>query len=308
MQRYLAICWFACLFGLWAPAGGAALRYDALGASDAVGIGASSPGANGQPNNGYVYLLANWLTARYPHWTLENRGVEGLTAPEIRDQELNPAILAQPDIVTLWAGANDVRVSIQKQETTAVLQSGFELAYTTILSRLRGETHAFIVTANIPDLSLVPSAVFLTAPLRQLAHDDSLAVNQSIARVAAAYGVPVIDLFSDPTSYDPANFWVDGFHPNDQGYLILAMRFEAVLQAGAWRKVSGLGDVNGDGVIDIADAAALLSGIGGMSSASNRQAVAGDVAPPGGDGRIDITDAVFIARRVAGLVPDGDWR
>ena len=307
MKRCISSCWLVSLICLCAPAGRAALRYDALGASDAVGVGASSPGANGQPNNGYVYRIATWLTARYPHWTLENRGVSGFTAPAIRDVELSPAILAQPDIVTVWAGGNDIRVSIQTLEPTSVLKARFEDAFTTILRRLRQETRACIVTANVPDFSRVPAAIFLTPLQLQLAHDDSLAVNESIARAAAAYGIPVVDLFSDPQSLDPGNFSADGFHPNDQGYLNMAALFEAVLHASAWRTVSGLGDVNGDGLINLADAASLLSLAAGMSPATDRQAVAGDVSPPGGDNALGMGDVVILARRAAGLVPDSDW-
>lgn len=293
--------------GICGPAASATLRYDALGASDAVGVGASTPGPDGQPNNGYVYRITTWLTTRYPHWTLENRGVEGLTAPEIRDQELSDAVLAQPQIVTVWSGGNDVLLSVLTPEPTSTLRARFEDAFTTILRRLRTETPAQIVTANLPDLSRVPAAIFLSPVGLQLAHNDCVALNESIGRVAALYGIPVVDLFSDPLSYVPANLSPDGFHPNDQGYLNLATLFEAALRAIAWRTVSGLGDVNGDGSISLADAATLLSLVAGTSQATDRQAVAGDASPPGGDNALGIGDAVVIARRAAGLVPDSDW-
>lgn len=283
------------------PSSCASVRYDALGASDAVGVGASWPGAAGQPNNGYVYRIDTWLNGRYSNWVLENRGVEGFTAPEIRDGELDAAIAAQPAIVTVWAGGNDIRVSIQTSQTTAALTATFQDAYATILRRLRQETSAYIVTANLPDLSRIPSAILLTASQRQLAHDDSLAVNEVITQVATTYGVPVVEVYADPQSYLPANYWIDGFHPSDAGYLLLAGKFEALLQANAWRVVSGRGDVNGDGEVTVTDAVSLLAIVAGLSEATDRQAVAGDMAPAAGDNALGIEDAVGILRRVFGL-------
>lgn len=277
------------------------VRYDALGASDAVGTGATSPGANAQPNNGYVYRIDSWLTSRYSHWTLENRGVEGFTAPEIRDVELNPAIAAQPAVVTVWAGVNDIRLSLQSFQTTSALKAAFQDAYTTVIRRLRQETSAYIVTANVPDVSRMPFAILLPASVRQLAHDDSVAVNDVITQVASTYNVPVVEVYADPDSYATANFYVDGFHPNDAGYLLLAGKFEAVLQANAWRIVSGRADVNGDGVVNAADAGALLAIFGGLSASSDRQAVAGDLSPSSGDNALRIDDAVATLRLLSGL-------
>jgi lysophospholipase L1-like esterase len=227
--------------------------------------------------------------------------VEGFTTPEIRDTELSPAVAAQPAVVTVWAGVNDIRVSLESLQTTAALKAGFQDAYTTILLRLRQETSAYIVTANVPDVSRMPFAILLPDSLRQLAHDDSLAVNEAIAQVAATYNVQVVDVYSDPDSYAAANFYVDGFHPNDAGYLLLAGKFESVLKANAWQIVSGHADVNGDGVVNAADAGALLSIVGGLSSASDRQVVAADLAPAAGDNGLRIEDAISILRLLSGL-------
>lgn len=298
MTRSLLIA-LGCLFTVWPCR--ADIRYDALGASDAVGTGATSPGANGQPNNGYVYRIDTWLTSRYNHWTLENRGVEGFTAPEIRDNELTPAIAAQPAVVTVWAGVNDIRVSLETFQTTAVLKAAFQDAYTTIIRRLRQETSAYIVTANVPDVSRMPFAVLLPASVRQLAHDDSVAVNDVISQVAVTYNVSVVDVYDDPDSYNSGNFYNDGFHPNDAGYLLLAGKFEGVLQANAWQIVSGRADVNGDGTVNAADAGAVLSIVAGLSTASDRQAVAGHLTTSGGGHTLRIEDAVSVLRLASGL-------
>lgn len=294
----------ACLFG---AALHAAPVYTALGASDAIGTGSSR--APAVPNGGYVFVISDWLQARYPAWTLHNLGVSGYTAENIRDNSLQPAINDQPDIITVWVGGNDIKDSILSgPEDTATLAARFRPAYTTIIQRLRQETNAFIVTANLPDFSRIPIAGFFDDEYRALAKADSDALNAIIADVATAYQVPVVDLYSDPASYDPTNYSSDMFHPNDKGYAAMAQQYEAVLKAQDWRMISGLGDVSGDGSITPLDTAATLRILGGLSAPLDRQSVAADTFPPGGDGVIGIPDAVQTLRRAMGLVPNSDWK
>lgn len=296
----MRIAWLILLSSLFPVA--SAPKYTALGASDAVGIGAT-------PNTaGYVYLISDWMKARYTYWTLINRGVSGYTAPDIVNNTLSPAVADQPQIVTLWVGGNDVVKSAAVLESTATLAARYRTAYTTILHRLRTETGAFIVTANIPDISRTPVANGYPSFLKTLAKNDTLALNAVIAEVAAAENVPVVDLYSNPESYNPANFSSDGFHPNNAGYALMAQQYEAVIQAQAWRIVSGLGDLNTDGTVSIADAVVALRFSAGISAPNNRQWVAGDAWPTGGDGFIDLRDAAAVARRVAGLVPTSQWK
>jgi hypothetical protein len=211
-------------------------------------------------------------------------------------------------MVTLWVGGDDIKDSVLQNESTEALKTRFEAAYTTIISRLRTETNATVVTANLPDLSRIPAAAWFPDSYKALATADTNALNEVIARVAAQYGVPVVDLFSLAASYDPANFSSDGFHPNDAGYAAMAEQFEAALKVNAWRRVSGLGDVNGDANITASDAVATLEIAAGLRPADDRQAVASDTFPAGGDGVVDILDALQTLRRSYGLVAGADWR
>lgn len=276
--------------------------YTALGASDAVGVGASPE------TNGYVYLIGNWLDNRYTPWELRNRGVSGYTATQIRDTTLVPALNDRPRIVTLWVGGNDIKNSVQLGEATSVLEARYRDAFTTIIRRLSLESPAFIVTATIPDLSRVPAALIFTQQQRDMARDGTLAVNAIIRDVASQYQVPVADLYSDPDSYSWSNYSWDGFHPNNTGYAKMATHFETILQDRAWRIVSGLGDPTGDGGLTPTDAGAVLRISAGINTATDRQAVAADVFPAGGDGRIDVLDSVTMMRRIFGFVPDAQWR
>jgi hypothetical protein len=66
------------------------------------------------------------------------------------------------------------------------------------------------------------------------------------------------------------------------------------------------GDINGDGVVDIADALLSLKAGVGLTHLSAVQLVRGDVGPlinnvPIGDGKIDIEDSILILRKAVGL-------
>jgi len=67
------------------------------------------------------------------------------------------------------------------------------------------------------------------------------------------------------------------------------------------------GDLNGDGIVDIADALFVLQISIGLKTATPAQIFAGDVAPlvngkPAPNGSLDISDAVIILRKALGLL------
>ena len=66
------------------------------------------------------------------------------------------------------------------------------------------------------------------------------------------------------------------------------------------------GDMNGDGIVDVADALKLLKIAAGLVAATPDDLIQGDVAPfvngkPQPDGRIDIGDVIIILRKAARL-------
>ncbi len=297
-----------CFCGL-APAVAAPV-YVALGASDATGVGASNYNESdpSQRNNGYVYRIHDAMRARYAPWALVNLGISGATAPSIQQNALGPAIAQRPAIVTVWVGGNDVKNSVLAGETTATLKARFEAAYTDIIRRLRLETGAFIVTANLPDMSRLPLAFLFTQEARQRGQESSIALNEVITRVAAEYDVPVVDMYNDAESYNWGNYSWDGFHPNDAGYARMAGKYEEILRRDAWRIVSGLGDVDGNGAVSILDAAEVLRPAGGLRPLDERAAMAADASPSGGDGAVGVSDALRILHRARARIPDAGWR
>jgi lysophospholipase L1-like esterase len=66
--------------------------------------------------------------------------------------------MLNPTLVLLWIGSNDVLGAALNGGNLAAItpQSDFQTQYTTLLTELRGKTHAAIVMANIPYVTDIP--------------------------------------------------------------------------------------------------------------------------------------------------------
>jgi lysophospholipase L1-like esterase len=116
------------------------ILYLAIGASDALGIGASPL------RNGYVYRIRDELEQQTRrNVRLLNLGIPNGTARELR-QALQMALGKElkSDLVTIWTGANDL-VRGQAPED-------FENDLSALLKELRNRNSSFVVIADIPDL------------------------------------------------------------------------------------------------------------------------------------------------------------
>ena len=119
------------------------IRYVALGASDAVGVGADPP------TEGYVFRIEDELEERVDDVQLVNLGVPGGDVAAI-ERVLEGFLVTDqdPDLVTLWVGPNDVIRGDDPEDFEGDLED--------ILEQLRGETDAVVVMANVPELTELP--------------------------------------------------------------------------------------------------------------------------------------------------------
>ncbi len=183
---------------------GAPQVYVALGASDAIGVGATRPAVEG-----WVPLVHAALP-RDTH--LVNLGVNGASLAEILALEVPVAVSAKPSLVTVWPGVNDLRGGVDA--TT------FDSRLNELLSKLSvGRTR--IVIANIPDLRLLRDfmsvdPVILDATVR--------AWNAIIARRSEQYGATLVDLYGGSLELEqhPEYISDDGLHPSSAGYRRIA--------------------------------------------------------------------------------------
>jgi acyl-CoA thioesterase I len=180
--------------------------YVALGASDAVGIGAFPL------HKGYVYRIRDRLKPRAKTVELYNLGVAGAHVDDVERVSLATALARHPHVVTFWPGPNDLIHGVAVEE--------FEAALARVLSQLRGPTEAVIVVANVPDLTQIPR--FRIEPDSNVTIERVRAYNDAIARQAALYAAPVADLFGGGYASDWEYVSLDGFHPSNAGHAKIA--------------------------------------------------------------------------------------
>ena len=194
-------------------AGPRPLTYVAIGASDAVGVGARDPEREGWPAR---------LHQRLPGGsTLVNLGVSGSRLDQALEQQLPVATGLRPDVVTVWLAVNDLSAGVPLERYAADLE--------TLLGSLEA-TGATVLVGNVPDLALLPA--FQPMDSRALrARVD--AWNAKIAEVVAHHDAVLVDLraLSHEQAQHPEYVSADGFHPSSEGYARLADLFWAALQA-----------------------------------------------------------------------------
>jgi len=196
------------------------LVYVALGASDAVGVGATDPATDG-----WVPQLHSKMP---PGTQLVNLGVSGSLLRDALTQQLPVAVDVQPDIVTVWLAVNDFNARVPLEDYTAQLD--------TLLRELRQRTSARIAVANVPDLSVVPAYRAIDP---RVLRAEIARWNEAIARVCRQHGVLLVDLSGtwQELAANPDYVSTDGFHPSSTGYRRLAEIFwEAMVQSGIFEQ------------------------------------------------------------------------
>jgi lysophospholipase L1-like esterase len=238
------------------PAANAPIRYTAVGASDANGVGATvvcAPFTACDNGTGYVPVLARQLRSSHDV-TLVNLGIPGaVLSPAIQaiarasgrdvvgnfiDQEM-PFIPANATLVTVFGGGNDANAladailrgaaaaDAKGYITTQV--AAFGLDYDRLIRGIRSRAaDAFIIVINLPNLAALPYASGGTIQQRQILQQIAVGMSREANRQAGT-GVVVVDLMCDAQVYDASRFSSDGFHPNDAGYAYLAQRVQALV-------------------------------------------------------------------------------
>ena len=188
------------------------ITYVAIGASDAVGVGAPVPS-----RDGWVSQLHRRLP---PGSRLLNLGVSGARLSDALAGQLPRAIDASPDLVTVWNVVNDLNAQVEL--------ATYERDLDRLLSELVGRTPARVLVGNCPDLSQVPVYAGFQGIRAEVAR-----WNVAIARAAAKHRGRVYLVDLHPHQIEPALVSKDDFHPSARGYTRLAELFwEAMVSRG----------------------------------------------------------------------------
>lgn len=191
-------------------------HYVALGDSFTEGVG--DP-VDGFAIHGAVDLLAAALRRTSPDLRFTNLAQRGLVVAEIRRQQLEPALSLRPDLVSVVAGANDIM-------TGRFNVTGWEDEFRTLFEALT-QAGATVISANIPEFAIMRT---LKAPLQLRLKSNIARGNAVIERLAAAYGVILVDAWAISTRSDREDWSADGVHLNARGYLKFAQDVVALLE------------------------------------------------------------------------------
>lgn len=241
--------------------------YTALGASDAVGIGASVPCVPFvacPDGTGYVPAIARGLATGGRQVQTTNLGIPGaVISPEIQQlgnrygrgipanflQGEVPFVPRDSTVVTIFAGGNDtnaIGVAVEAGEGGADPRAfidqqvaGFRQSYDALVRGVRERApSARIVVANLPNMAGLRYASPLSLTQRGWLQRISVGFTREAINPLASQNVIVVDLLCDSRSYDPSNYSSDGFHPNDRGYAYMAEVLLRAIESGAASPVS----------------------------------------------------------------------
>jgi lysophospholipase L1-like esterase len=238
-------------------------RYTALGASDAVGIGASVPClpfTDCPGGTGYVPRILRELRESAESTALTNIGLPGaVMSREVQDignavgiginnnflQHEAPFVPSSTTIVTIFAGANDANTLATAIDRGAAgggdpneyidrQIAAFAEDYAELVGIIRGRApSARIYVLNLPNLAGLPFALNRPTRDRQWLQRLSVGFSTRGANVLVGLNVTVVDLLCNARSYQASTYSSDGFHPNDTGYAYIADEAVKALNAGS---------------------------------------------------------------------------
>ncbi|RYJ05379.1 MAG: SGNH/GDSL hydrolase family protein, partial [Actinomycetales bacterium] len=186
-------------------------RYVALGDSFTEGVGDHDPT---RPNGvrGWADRVAEVLDGQVDDFSYANLAIRGRKLLPIIDEQLEPALALQPDLVSIYAGANDVlrpRIDIDRLVE----------AYDRAVGRLHAAgAHVVMFTAYDPG----------GAPVFGALRGRFAVYNELVRQVAERHDATLVD-FWRLRDYRDDRFWdVDRMHMSSVGHQRMAV---AVLDA-----------------------------------------------------------------------------
>jgi len=180
----------------------------ALGDSFTEGVGEPVEGLELQSS---IHHMAMVMRRSRPDLSYTNLAKRGLTAREVREQQLGAALALSPDFVSVIAGANDALKGQWQADR-------YEHELRTMLEAF-GDAQATVFMASWPDWTkrLPLPEVRLARLQAQLQEGNAIT-----RRLADEFDAIFLDVWDTPIDDDPAYWSTDQIHPNACGYLAYA--------------------------------------------------------------------------------------
>jgi lysophospholipase L1-like esterase len=181
-------------------------RLVALGDSFTEGVGDDDPG---RPNGvrGWADRVAEVLAAGQPGFCYANLAIRGRLLRQVLAEQLDPALAMDPDLVTLYAGGNDLMRP--KVDIDALAEE-----YDKAVARL-SETGATVVLFTAVDGA--------EDPLFRRLRGRTAIYNEHVRLIAARYGARLVDLWAMRRLGDQRLWSADRLHLNALGHTEVAI-------------------------------------------------------------------------------------
>lgn len=182
-------------------------RYVALGDSFTEGIGDPHPDC---PNGlrGWADRVAEVLGQHNPHMRYANLAVRGRTMDEILAEQIQTAVMLEPDIVTVYAGMNDLL--LVRNNIDAMMAR-----YADALKTLQ-QTGAVVLTFTAADLG--------TVPLFRRLRGRAAIYNELLRTDVDDIGVQLVDFWRFNEFRDPRLWAGDRVHLSPLGHERMAAK------------------------------------------------------------------------------------
>lgn len=180
-------------------------RYVAIGDSSTEGL--DDPDGHGGYRGWANRLARHVADAQTAPLLYANLAVRGRKTRDVRKQQLAPALAMHPDLVTVFAGVNDV---VRRDCSVRAVARDMELMQAACVA-----AGATVLTITMPDLSSV-------VPVARLMRDRLLSLNELVRESSARTGARCVDLARHPVTSDMRLWSDDRLHANSEGHRRIA--------------------------------------------------------------------------------------
>ncbi|QEU11143.1 SGNH/GDSL hydrolase family protein [Dermabacter vaginalis] len=186
-------------------------RFVAIGDSFTEGIGDPDPNVPGGVR-GWADRVAEELGRTCPDFAYANLAIRGRLYKQIIEEQLEPAIDLKPDLVSFFAGGNDV---IRRGDPDAIA-SDIEIAVAQL-----AETGTDIILWTGPDVG--------NTPVLNLIRGRSAIYNENMRTIAKRYNTFVVDLWATRQLVHEGMWAEDRLHFSPLGHHTIAREVLATL-------------------------------------------------------------------------------
>jgi len=180
-------------------------RFVAIGDSQTEGVG--DPTGPGGAERGWADRFAQRLARAQGGLLYANLAVRGKVLAQIDEDQMEPALAMEPDLISLIGGLNDV---IRPRCDVDLV-----LARMDHMQERLAKTGATLITITYPDPALM-------MPVGRLLSETVAEFNRGLRRIAERHGTLLLDVAGTTEVADPDHWCPDRLHLNSAGHQVLA--------------------------------------------------------------------------------------